>query len=145
MPENVSSLMGGNFAGAPKKKLKKQGDYWVDEQGNQYLDAEGTQPVAGVAKNVQSPTSFFDQIKNDPQAQGSVLTGEVSKRDLSTGGERTEDQGPPDEEADNLYLKNEDYLKNTMGISKAEWRKKWASWNEEGRKKTRKMLAQGQS
>ena len=48
MPENLSSIMGGGVtpADAPaKKKLKKVGDYWEDEQGNRFADEAGTQPI----------------------------------------------------------------------------------------------------
>jgi len=42
MPEDIGSLAGGASAmqqAAPRKKLKKQGDYWVDEDtGQQFLD-----------------------------------------------------------------------------------------------------------
>lgn len=78
MPDTLSSFIG---QGAPaKKKLKRRGDYYVDEQGNQFLDAEGTQPV-DKATQAQTAGEFGKMLKDNPGRTGSLMTGELNPPD----------------------------------------------------------------
>ena len=142
MPETLSALLGGVEAGG-KKKLKKQGDYWIDEQGNQYLDEEGTQPVKGTAQNTVSALDFFNKLKEDPQSTGSAFTGELTKKNLSAMEPKKQDEGPADEEGDSLYDQYSEFISKQYNMSKADWRRRWAQWDPEARKKTKEFLARG--
>ena len=145
MAEDLSSIMGGGPTPADvpgKKKLKKVGDHYEDEQGNKFSDEAGTQPIksegeqakAGApAVNAQSPSSFMDQIRENPgQNVGNVMTGEVSKKPSSIMGGSIPDTGGYDEDSHKVYQA----FKSDWNESEDSFRARWKGFSQ----KYKKML-----
>ena len=148
MPENLSSVMDGGATAAnlpEKKKLKKVGDYWVDEQGNKFSDEAGTQPVKSEGEQAaggtgstlaQSATSFMDQIQENPgQNVGSVLTGQVGKKPMEASPYATETKNER-RDSDAVFEANKDYLKDKLQVNNAdEWYDRWQKFSPAFKKK----------
>ncbi len=70
MPEDLGSVMGNNFdtsAVHGKKKLKKVGDHWEDENGVKYADPEGNTALKmDVPEGQQAATGSPAQSVMDP-------------------------------------------------------------------------------
>jgi len=138
MPEDIGSLAGGASAmqqAAPRKKLKKQGDYWVDEDtGQQFLDEAGTQPV-GSATKAQTAQEFGGMLKENPGKTGSLMTGELNPSAMQqVGGGNVSDVAGPSgmskqeyEDATRVYESVNDA--NTLG-SRGQWLNKWHDMSE---------------
>jgi len=144
MPENLSSIMGGNFSPAPaKKKLKKVGGHWEDEQGNQFADAEGTQPIqseTSQAKAGVEPTSAMDAFGVEkatgtggwavgPKSPSSVMASgvEENRTPLEIPEGMTSEQKA---QADSVW----EQYSHAVGPQNL-WYKKWMKMSEKERRK----------
>ena len=93
MPENLSSIMGGTAPAT--KKLKKVGDHWEDEQGNQFADEAGTQPIksegeqAKAGASAQSVMGAFGMEKSTGTAGWAVGQGEPAADKVSSDWQTT--------------------------------------------------------
>jgi|GEM_PF-6676460 hypothetical protein len=96
MPETLQSIM-GSVQPQAKKKLRKVGDHYEDEQGNKFSDEAGTQPVqdktaasamdvkaeAPIASAMDSATTGTDEYK---AVRDAYTSGDYQKAyDLSAG------------------------------------------------------------
>ena len=147
MPQDLSSLMGSNFDGKgatdvesapPKKKLKKVGDHWEDENGVKYADPEGNvalkmdmpegqQAAAGApAQSVMDPFSLEKQTKTAGWAAGDP--GQETKQSVMDWQTTPTDQRNKDQQAGGDF---QEYMNLTYpnGLSPTDVKALQDRWN----------------
>ena len=155
MPVDLSSLMGSNFQGSgatgtdasgdpsTKKKLKKVGNHWEDEQGNQFADAEGTQPIKSETAQAKAGAPSQSVMDSFPLERATKTAGwaagdgtpaqekqpdwQVTPNDKtrSQGNETSQPSGTSDEEYFNKYFE----LAYPNGVSDKDMKKLRQMWS----------------
>jgi hypothetical protein len=157
MPEDLGSLMGSNFQSAPttqeappKKKLRKVGDHFEDDQGNKFADEEGTQPIKADAKSsamdAQSTGEFGQMLKDNPGRTGSLMTGQLNPEHFAQGGMSTytgeEGVAPQGMSEQEKQAAEAAYEVHVAGSNKTNWFKRWMTMSDEEKKKYKSLADQ---
>ena len=157
MPENLSSILGQGMSATDsatatpgKKKLKKVDGHWEDEQGNQFADEAGTQPIksetaqakAGApATNAQSTSSFMGELQDNPNKEGNLFTGQVSDKPMKSvmgGLPQGEDKYPEPKGMSVKDITDANTVLQaypSLGPSTNRWLEKWNGMTEDEKKK----------
>ena len=150
MPEDLSSIMGGGMtpsdAGATgKKKLKKVGDHYEDEQGNKFSDEAGTQPMKSEGEQAAegapktSVMGMFDtaqRLKNNPNERANVFTGDVAEKPSSVMGGKMPDAPDMSSDERSKAKKVYDAFKSDWGVDENGFMARWGQFSD----KYKKML-----